>query len=326
MNLLLCPACQGKLGLNSDSLHCVSCTAKYSTHRDIPLLLAGSSQETGTTNAVKAFYEANPFPSYDDFDSKETLLQKGLQNYLSRHLAEEIPLGVRVLEAGCGTGQLTNFLALSGSRSVFGTDICVSSLRLAKSFRDRCNVRNAAFVQMDLFNPCFRPDIFDVVICNGVLHHTGDPERGFKSLLRLVKPGGIVVIGLYNRLARIGRDFRKLIFLLAGSKAHVLDSHLRGTNYNSTRKHVWLMDQYYHPCETRHSYGEVCRWFASYGCEFLSSIPVVGWKSNLQPQRLFGIHTQGNSLTRTITELQMLLQGGKDGALFIMVGKKFLSS
>src|SRR5262249_6344110 len=149
--------------------------------------------------------------------------------------------------------QLANFLAASGPRCVFGTDISISSLRLAKSFRDRWNVRNAAFIQMNLFKPCFRNNVFDVVVCNGVLHHTGGPVEGFRSLVSLVRPGGIIVIGLYNRIARITRDWRKLLFFLAGEKLHFLDSHLRGSDYNSSRKHVWLMDQYYHPCESRHS-------------------------------------------------------------------------
>ena len=35
---------------------------------------------------------------------------------------------------------------------------------------------------MNLFKPCFKPEQFDVVLCNGVLHHTADPWGGFQSI------------------------------------------------------------------------------------------------------------------------------------------------
>ena len=46
---------------------------------------------------------------------------------------EQIPFNVNVLEVGCGTGQLTNYLGLA-SRNVFGTDMCLNSLKLAEVF------------------------------------------------------------------------------------------------------------------------------------------------------------------------------------------------
>ena len=66
----------------------------------------------------------------------------------------------------------------------------LNSLRLAKDFRSRCDIKNAGFLQMNLFRPAFHDNVFDVVICNGVLHHTSDALGGFKSLSRLVKPSG----------------------------------------------------------------------------------------------------------------------------------------
>ena len=64
------------------------------------------------TDIVKQFYEAHPFPNYDDHDSLESLLKKSRRGIYARLLAEQIPFNSRVLEVGCGTGQLTNFLAI----------------------------------------------------------------------------------------------------------------------------------------------------------------------------------------------------------------------
>ena len=44
--------------------------------------------------------------------------------------------GARVIECGCGTGQLTNFLSVA-SRTVIGTDLCLNSLKMATAFKDR---------------------------------------------------------------------------------------------------------------------------------------------------------------------------------------------
>lgn len=96
------------------------------------LFANGEDQARGVTDVVKAFYEENPFPNYDDLDSEESLIEKASRGIFARLLDEQIPQGAFVLEAGCGTGQLTKFLGMHWNRRVFGSDICLKSLRLAK--------------------------------------------------------------------------------------------------------------------------------------------------------------------------------------------------
>ncbi len=98
---------------------------------------------------------------------------------------------------------MTNFLAMHRGRTVVGSDICFNSLNLANQFRSRFSINNACFVQMNLFDPFFKKHSFDVVVSNGVLHHTADAAAAFHSIQRLVKPGGYVLIGLYNWLGRL---------------------------------------------------------------------------------------------------------------------------
>ena len=43
---------------------------------------------------------------------------------------------------------------------------------------------------------------FDVIEASGVLHHLRDPAEGWRILLSLLRPGGIMSIGLYSALAR----------------------------------------------------------------------------------------------------------------------------
>ena len=78
-------------------------------------------------------------------------------------------------------------------------------------------IHNIKFVQMNLFKPCFKKDSMDLVISNGVIHHTYNPEKGFATVSDLVKPGGYLIISLYNYLGRlitlINKFFYKKLWL-----------------------------------------------------------------------------------------------------------------
>jgi SAM-dependent methyltransferase len=227
-----------------------------------------------------------------------------------------------VLEAGCGTGQLTNFLGLSWKRRVLGGDICLNSLRLANGFRERYRIANAAFLQMNLFRPPFRDNSIDVLICNGVLHHTGDARKGFETLLSKVKPGGHILIGLYNSYGRLPTLWRRRAFERFGPALYFLDSRLTSARMNEGRWQAWFRDQYRHPHETRHSIDEVLGWFDTAGVDFLSSIPAADGSPFTNDTRLFAPHPRATTTSRWATQLQMLLTGGRDGGLFIMIGRK----
>ncbi len=157
--------------------------------------VADKSDPTAVATEVKAFYEETPFPDYEDVESVGSLISKSRARGFPEMLNRSISPNARVLEVGCGTGQLGNFLSIAGRR-VLSMDMCLNSLRLAERFRSANGLRRVTFAQMNVFHLPLRQEKFDVVICTGVLHHTGDALRGFKSLLPFVKCGGHVVIGL----------------------------------------------------------------------------------------------------------------------------------
>jgi SAM-dependent methyltransferase/uncharacterized protein YbaR (Trm112 family) len=322
-DIFICPACGGELALEGQDIRCQICRTVFPIDNGIPLLFAPAEGDTGhVTEIVRAFYEENPFPNYDDLESKQSLIEKTSRGTFARLLDEQIPRDARVLEVGCGTGQLTNFLGIDVDRQVFGSDMCLNSLRLAKSFRDRSGIRNSTFVQMNLFKPAFRAEAFDFVISNGVLHHTNDPLGGFRSISRLVRLDGCIVIGLYNRIGRLTTDLRRALFRVSGNRLLMLDAHMRNRNYNAARKRAWFMDQYKHPRESRHSYDEIIGWFESIGFKFLFSIPKIDSSPLSADEKLFEPHGEGTRLDRLACQVKMLLAGGVDGALFVMIGRK----
>jgi SAM-dependent methyltransferase len=322
-NLLACPVDGGSLTRTAKGFICADGQHIYQVKDSIPLLFApNNGMADDVTDVVKSFYEDTPFPNYDDLDSRDTLARKANHGIFARLLNEQIPHGAMVLEAGCGTGQLSNFLGMSWGRTVIGADLCINSLRLARTFRDRFSIENAQFVQMNLFRPPFLDGAFDFVISNGVLHHTTDPEGGFRSLVHKVKPGGHIIIGLYNSLGRLPTDWRRSCIRAFGNSAAKLDSRLRGLNLNEGRWQAWFRDQYKHPHESKHGYGEVIRWFEAAGVDYISSIPRIDGVSLSEDENLFVARRKGSALDRGWIQLQMLLEGGVDGGLFIMIGRK----
>jgi SAM-dependent methyltransferase len=299
----------------------------YAVRDGIPILFASRSAPDAAgndvTEVVKEFYEQTPFPNYDGLDTRDSLRKKARASVAAQLLNDQIPSTARILEVGCGTGQMTNFLAMAWGRTVIGSDICHNSLKLAAGFRDRFSINNAHFVQMNLFDPFFREQCFDVVISNGVLHHTGDAALAFRSIQRLVKPGGHIVIGLYNWLGRMPTLWLRSLVHLFGDVAALLDSRMR-REHDLGRRKAWLMDQYKHPHETKHSIDEVLHWFDQTGFDFMSCIPTIGDTDFTEDMKLFESHPRGTYLDRLSSELEMLLSGGVEGGLYIMIGRKRL--
>jgi SAM-dependent methyltransferase len=327
LDIFVCPACGGALTNASEgqNVRCTDCSRSFDCEEGIPLLFLPNDWDSreDVTDIVKSFYEETPFPNYEGLDSSWSLRQKAEKGIFANLLDKEIPHGARILEAGCGTGQLTNFLGTSWGRALFGTDMCLNSLRLANQFKEKNQIDNAAFLQMNLFRPVFRPESFDLVICNGVLHHTSDPFRGFQSILGLVKKGGFIIVGLYNRYGRITTDVRRLIFRLCGNRLKSLDPRLRDASVDPNVRHTWFMDQYKNPHESKHTFGEVLGWFDQCGVEFVGSIPKSkAFELFTEEEKLFKSNPRGRGFDRFLVQLGMALGRGKEGGFFTMIGQK----
>jgi SAM-dependent methyltransferase len=325
IEVLCCPRCAGKLQDEETLFRCLACRQTYPFTNGIPQLFVQSQSSKGqldVTDIVKEFYEETPFPNYDDTDSRDSLKTKARRGIFADLLDQQLPPNALLLEAGCGTGQLSNFLGMHWQRRVIGADICINSLQLAKDFCNKFAIVNADFLQMNLFRPPFADGTFDVIISNGVLHHTADPAGGFHSLAAKLKPGGFFIVGLYNRLGRLPTLFRRRMIEMFGDRFTMLDGRLRGKELNRGRWAAWFRDQYKHPHESLHSISEVLRWFDGAGFEFLSSIPAINGAQIDKNWRLFKAHSRGTAFDRFLTELGMLLSGGGDGGLYIMIGRK----
>jgi SAM-dependent methyltransferase len=279
-------------------------------------------QRDNISSEVRSFYERYPFPGYGDTDSPAALVERAQRGVYARLLDRQIPFGARVLDVGCGTGQLVNFLALGG-RIVTGCDLSGASLEKAIDFQRRFGIKNASFVQGDLFSISLSESSFDYILCNGVLHHTGDPYGGFVRLCRWLMPGGCIVVGLYSRYGRkllqVCRFFGKLNEKIIAK----VDRSLRRKDLSEERKLIWFMDQYKHPHESTHTIEEVLRWFKKNNVHYLNSIPkIVIGERFCEKERLFAPHRAGGKLQHFLKQVSWMFSQGREGGYFIVIGRK----
>lgn len=322
-----CPGCGGALALSGgeDGLVCAGCASRFPVEDGIPCLFWPNEWEAGrrdVTESIREFYEETPFPDYEDFDSAATLARKAREGRFAMLLDDQIPQGARILEAGCGTGQLTNFLSMA-NRTVFGADLCLNSLRLGQRFKRENDLARARFVQMNLFRPCFRESAFDLVVSNGVLHHTSDPFLGVQTLSRLVRPGGYLLVGLYHRWGRLLTDLRRRIFRLSGDRFAFLDPNLRARGFTGPRRRAWFMDQYKNPHESKHTIAETVGWLDAIGFDFVRSVPSLHAFAPLgDRERLFEPEAPAGGLERRVAELGMIPGGSREGGFFVVIGRR----
>jgi arsenite methyltransferase len=112
----------------------------------------------------------------------------------------------RTLDAGCGAGFATSAW-MDDDWSSGGTWVGADISDAIDVARERLGqFPGTHFVQADVLELPFRPATFDVVFSEGVLHHTPSTERAVKTLVRLLRPGGELMIYVYRRKGPI-REF-----------------------------------------------------------------------------------------------------------------------
>ncbi len=144
---------------------------------------------------VRAQYEQDPYPRWKS-------LYRSSGYYIPHHLnTDDAP---QILVAGCGTGQEPLWIALAYPLAhVVAVDLSLSSLSYGLRQARAHGISNIEFAQADILHMPDTGRCFDVIVSSGVLHHMHDPVQGWRSLLACLKPGGLISVALYSRLARV---------------------------------------------------------------------------------------------------------------------------
>tara|TARA_B110000858_G_C17795385_1_gene472150 strand:+ start:1874 stop:2845 length:972 start_codon:yes stop_codon:yes gene_type:complete len=99
------------------------------------------------------------------------------------------------LEAGSGAGRFTEILAKTNTNLyTFDYSSAINANKLNNN-----KYKNINFFQADVLDIPFEDCYFDFVFCLGVIQHTQHPYKTFQSLVRKLKPGGIIFIDVYSK-------------------------------------------------------------------------------------------------------------------------------
>ncbi len=154
---------------------------------------------------VRQQYEENPYPRWSKLFAENQALP--VDPYIRMRFpgAPYKPIGDRVpdiLIAGCGTGMHAIQRALQFSpANVLAIDLSLSSLSYAIRKTNELGLTNLRYAQADIL-ALGSDKTFDVGDSSGVLHHLKNPLDGWRRLAGLVRPGGLMHIGLYSAIAR----------------------------------------------------------------------------------------------------------------------------
>tara|TARA_B100000963_G_scaffold317387_1_gene297804 strand:+ start:3488 stop:4402 length:915 start_codon:yes stop_codon:yes gene_type:complete len=297
----------------------------YSSIEGIKLFLSSDD----TTKNVISFYKDDPFPNYELTDNKLTILEKGDNNLFTSSLKKFIGYNKKILEVGAGTCQLSNYLGIGNRNNITAFDANLSSLKIGSDFAKKNEIKNINFICGDIFNEHFEDEYFDIILCNGVLHHTKDTFAAMEKISKSLKKDGIILVGLYNKFGRIRTFFRKFMYKLLGKKYLMLfDPVLRKINKKSVKKiDAWIKDQYTHPVERSHTYDELLEAFEKTNIKFFNSFPSCDFfnetEDNQNISSLFKRGDECKKIDRILTQISMIFnRQGDEGGLYIFLGQK----
>jgi len=179
--------------------------------------------ESEVSRRVQAQYEENPYPRWIVAAPPETARPVDAVLRKLFPLAPILPFapahgpGCDVLIAGCGTGQqsIESAQSYAGAR-VLAVDLSLSSLCYAKRKSLALGLGAIEYAQADILALPSLGRSFDVIDSSGVLHHLSDPVQGWTVLLSLLRPGGVMRVGLYSEMARRGLAFARALIAERG--------------------------------------------------------------------------------------------------------------
>jgi SAM-dependent methyltransferase len=177
----------GTSEISEESLVCSGCRTTVPIVRDIPRFVPSED------------YASSFGFQWNHFDRIQ--IDKFMHNDLSRdrfnattgwpsHLD-----GQRILEAGCGAGRFTQF-ALETGAEVFSFDL---SSAVDAAWRNHAGTSKLTAFQASIYEIPLRKGAFDKIFCMGVLQHCPDVAGAFRSLVRFLRPGGEIVIDVYEK-------------------------------------------------------------------------------------------------------------------------------
>ena len=191
---------------------CISCKKdylKYSVNTENQETILGCSYcgiSIPIKNGIPRFV---PYDNYSDSFGYQwnIFIKTQLDSYTKKNISRDRVYRVtkfdektdlsdkNFLEAGSGAGRFTEILAKTNTNLyTFDFSSAINANKLNNS-----KYKNINFFQADVLDIPFKDCHFDFIFCLGVIQHTQYPYKTFQSLVRKLKPGGVIFIDVYSK-------------------------------------------------------------------------------------------------------------------------------
>ena len=197
MDALICPRCGGSVQQRRVSnLVCQACQTEYPVREDIPVICRDYESITHNIEVGlrdrKNWYVSDQIRSADEGRYKHHIKKRMayLQEVLERLRLQQ----PKILDAGCGDGaNLRHLLRINGA-TVYGFDYNFLRLTRAKKLFGA----SAYLFLGSLLENNIKDNFLDLMFCSHVLEHIQDDLTVLRNLYRVLKPGGILILGVPN--------------------------------------------------------------------------------------------------------------------------------
>jgi SAM-dependent methyltransferase len=156
-----------------------------------------STDDDSFTHQWRAYFEHNAGRMWG-----WTVAERVEQLLMELQVGREWLHGRTILDAGCGSGELSEAIAALGARV-----IALDAADVVYEAERRRRTPLLRFVRGDVSAAGLRSEAFDAVISMGVLMFTPKPSACFAEICRLVKPGGRLYICVDRHADHFGRRY-----------------------------------------------------------------------------------------------------------------------
>jgi SAM-dependent methyltransferase len=147
-----------------------------------------TGEATEARSRTRQHYDRYPF----GFDQEE-MLQEKLERRVMGEAIRNTSASDLIVDVGCGACRVARLVNRTTRARTVGLDLSLTSLREAQRSKP------GPLVNGDNLCLPFRSGCADLVISNGVIHHTPDARASFMELARITRPGGTLVVSVYDR-------------------------------------------------------------------------------------------------------------------------------